>query len=233
VRHVKFRYLSGLVALPINPGPDASTDPQDRIRKRSIDIRTSHSHPLQIAEVETPLGCGAIGVTFCPGKVDPDAMTGGWARDLNVDLDVIRDWGAVAVVSLIEPLEMQLLKVEALGQGVVQRQMNWFHLPIPDFSIPDARFEHIWNSAGRDLRTRLQQGARIVVHCKGGLGRAGTIAARMLIDLGVDAQTAIARVRAVRSGAIETRQQEEYVRQLSLLADDTTLSALTEIRLPR
>jgi ADP-ribosyl-[dinitrogen reductase] hydrolase len=31
---------------------------------------------------------------LCPGKYDPHAVTGAWNRDLNRDLDTIRDWGA-------------------------------------------------------------------------------------------------------------------------------------------
>lgn len=50
-----------------------------------------------------------------------------------------------------------------------------------------------------------------MVHCKGGLGRAGTIAARLLVELGTDPSDAISKVRGVRTGAIETSAQERYV----------------------
>ena len=50
-----------------------------------------------------------------------------------------------------------------------------------------------------------------MVHCRGGLGRAGTIAARLLVECGWPAAKAIAAVREVRPGAIETRAQEKYV----------------------
>ncbi len=96
-------------------------------------MRTSISHPLQIAEVGTGLpGRGKIGVTFCPGKYDPYAMTGAWYRDLALDLDTIRDWGASAIVTLLEPKEFKLLRVERLGEEVLRRNMQWFHLPIID-----------------------------------------------------------------------------------------------------
>lgn len=53
------------------------------------------------------------------------------------------------------------------------------------------------------------------MHCKGGLGRAGTVAARLLIEFGQAPEDAIACVRAARPGAIETHQQETYLRQLN------------------
>jgi hypothetical protein len=79
--------------------------------------RTSLSHPLQIAAVVAGAGFGRVGVTLCPGKCDPHAMSGEGERDLAVDLDAIRDWGAAAVITLVEPKELALLKVERLGGG--------------------------------------------------------------------------------------------------------------------
>jgi protein-tyrosine phosphatase len=147
-------------------------------------------------------------------------MTGAWDRDLAIDLNAIRDWGAAAVVTLLEPHEMKLLKVERLGAEVQSRHMKWFHLPIVDVSIPDARFEKEWRSAGERLRSLLRSGRDVLVHCRGGLGRAGTIGARLLVELGMDARTAIARVRGVRSGAIQTRGQEKFVLGVGALGGD-------------
>jgi ADP-ribosyl-[dinitrogen reductase] hydrolase len=91
--------------------------------------------------------------------------------------------------------------------------MLWYHLAIVDASIPDQRFEQEWEIAGEEVRALLRGGHDVLVHCRGGLGRAGTIAARLLVELGMDPAEAIARVRAVRPGAIETREQERFVRE--------------------
>lgn len=45
----------------------------------------------------------------------------------------------------------------------------------------------------------------------GGLGRAGTIASRLIVELGWDADQAVRKVREVRPGAIETAEQLEFV----------------------
>src|SRR5882757_4075523 len=92
--------------------------------------RTSLTHPLQIAVVTAGSEFGRIGITFCPGKYDPHAMTGESNRDLVLDLDTVRDWGAAAVITLLEPKELILLRVERLGEEVSRRNMLWFHLPI-------------------------------------------------------------------------------------------------------
>ena len=103
--------------------------------------RTSLTHPLQIAVVSAGPNFGRVGITFCPGKYDRHARTGEWDRDLAPDLDRVRDWGAAAVVTLLEPKELALLRVERLGEEILRRNMLWFHLPIVDVSIPDERFE--------------------------------------------------------------------------------------------
>src|SRR5436305_11227094 len=56
--------------------------------------RTSLTHPLQIAVVAAGREFGRVGITFCPGKYDRHAMSGYWDRDLALDLDTVRDWGA-------------------------------------------------------------------------------------------------------------------------------------------
>jgi len=111
-------------------------------------MKTSTSHPIQIAAIALGPDHGRVGLTFCPGKYDPHAMSGAWDRDLAIDLDAIRDLGAAAVVTLVEPSELVLLKVEHLGEEVVRRHMSWFHLPIADGSTPDEQFERAWTLVG-------------------------------------------------------------------------------------
>ena len=174
--------------------------------------RTSITHPLSIAELSAGSSLGRVGLTFCPGKQQQSAMSGPWARDLDLDLDAIEAWGAAAVVTLVEDHELEQLGVARMGAAVADRHMSWFHLPIPDVSIPDAGFEKQWAETGEALRAILHSGFNILIHCKGGLGRAGMISARLLVELGWEPYTAIAAVRRVRPGAIETDAQESHVR---------------------
>lgn len=175
--------------------------------------RTSHTHPLQIAEVRASPSHGRIGITFCPGKCDLFAYTGAWERDLGIDLDAITAWGAKLVLTLVEPAELNELKVPLLGHETKRRGIEWRHLPIADFSVPSRKFEEEWVTQGREIREMLRKGEDVLVHCKGGLGRAGMIAARLLVELGMDPEEAIHAVRRVRKGAIETPSQLALVRR--------------------
>lgn len=180
-------------------------------------VRTSLSHPLQIAEVCAGAPQGRIGITFCPGKHDRLAATGAWARDLEADLDAIAAWGARLVLTLVEPAELQALQVPGLGDGVRRRGMAWLHLPIADYSVPTEGFEQQWAQHGPEIRALLRGGADVLVHCKGGLGRAGMMAARLLVELGMAPDEAVRKVRRARQGAIETPSQLDVVRRTQAL----------------
>lgn len=184
-------------------------------RHHGSTVRTSLTHPLRIAELPLSSG-GIIGVTFCPGKQQGNAMTGVWQRDLALDLAAIRDWGATHLVTLIEEHEFEELGVSALPQRAREFGLTWHHAPIRDGSIPDTRFDTVWSALGPQLHATLDQGGRVVVHCKGGLGRAGTVAALLLLEHGsnLEMENVLARVRAVRPNAIETVVQEWYLRTL-------------------
>jgi len=175
--------------------------------------RTSKTHPLQIAEVRASPAHGRIGITFCPGKQDHFAHTGAWERDLGIDLDLIAAWGAKLVLTLVEPAELIALKVPMLGAEVHRRGIQWCHLPIADYSVPGKKFEEQWLTQGQAVRAMLRQGEDVLVHCKGGLGRAGMMAARLLVELGMAPEVAIHAVRHARKGAIETSAQLALVRR--------------------
>lgn len=185
----------------------------------------STDNPLKIASVTSPFG-GVIGMTICPGKIQPQAVSGSFQRDLNLDLDLIAAWGAAAVVTLIPQSELEALQVEHLGDAVESRQLLWLHLPIGDVSVPDAKFEHAWLYGGLRLRQLLRVGKRILIHCRGGLGRTGMIAARLLVELGMPAKEAMGQVRRARPGAIQTPAQERYVYAADVAGNDAWLDRL-------
>lgn len=171
---------------------------------------TSERSPLRIDPVAAPGWPGWIGMTLCPGNKDPHASFGAWDRDLDADLQAVRDWGAAAVVTLIEDFEFGLLGVPEF-RSKVSAAFRWMWLPIPDGGLPGEAFERRWEQAGPELQGRLAAGERVLVHCRAGLGRTGLVASRLLIEAGMAPARALAAVRSARRGTVETLPQERYV----------------------
>jgi thiamine monophosphate kinase len=74
----------------------------------------------------------------------------------------------------------------------------------PNLSSRQARAFASQPTNSHRLREMLDKGQSILIHCRGGRGRAGMISARLRVESGVEPETAIERVR---TGAAETRQQ--------------------------
>jgi len=177
----------------------------------------NRSDPLIIDKVRAGSEFGEIGMTLCPGRHDIYAIFGDRGRDLNSDLKVINDWEARALVSLIEAKEMEIYGVADLPGKVAALGIEYVHLPVVDMDIPDAAFDILWLDSGKKLRSYLRSGQRIVLHCLAGLGRTGMIAAKLLIELGIEQDEAIRMVRTARPGTIQTMFQELYVKQCQQL----------------
>lgn len=75
------------------------------------------------------------------------------------------------------------------------------HIPIADFHAPSPdQFR-----AFLDIAERAE--GKLLVHCWGGYGRAGTMGAALYIKGGATAEAAIAKIRDRRPGAIESAVQ--------------------------
>ena len=89
----------------------------NRDEKETRLVRTSITHPLRIDDL--PLGNGWLGITFCPGKKGDSVFGAAWDRDLDLDMDAIKGWGANAALSLIEDHEFEMLGVPKLGEAAL------------------------------------------------------------------------------------------------------------------
>lgn len=168
--------------------------------------------PVHPADASFPIGelavsAGLIGLAHAPGTRPGGQGVGCLASDL----DRIAEWGATIVVTLTEAAELHLLGIAAIAREVGRRHMGWQLWPIRDYQVPDAAFDTAWPGRSADLRAALAQGGRVLIHCRGGLGRTGMISARLLVDGGIAGAAAIAAVRAIRPAAIETAAQEQWV----------------------
>lgn len=88
--------------------------------------------------------------------------------------------------------------------------VDFRRLPIPDFGVPS--LEELYDAV-KWLVDRVKCGQKVLIHCLGGRGRSGTVAAAYLVFKGFNADEAISYVRKCVIGAIETRRQEDVIRK--------------------
>ena len=178
-------------------------------------IKTSSSDPIQINWIEIGTGWGQIGMTLCPGKKQTDGISGHWDRDLKTDLTDIRRWGAKHVLTLLDADEYSELQVSDLADEIRANGMNSYTLDTTDGGVPGGNHPSLWKHHAEQFVRKLALGESILIHCKGGLGRTGTFVAGLLVENGVDPDKAIATIREVRPGAIETPKQEQWITGLA------------------
>ncbi|MGY8732990.1 MAG: cyclin-dependent kinase inhibitor 3 family protein [Pirellulales bacterium] len=174
-------------------------------------IKTSVTDPLRINWLEFNNHWGRIGMTLCPGKKQQNAISGNWYRDLVSDVMTIAASGARHVISLIDINEMAELQVLGLQSTVEGRGMKWHHFPIPDFGVPPKSGNSSIENIVTTIVNALNAEEDVVIHCKGGLGRTGTVVATFLSLYGMRAKQSLDIVRSARPGAVQTIGQAEFV----------------------
>lgn len=179
------------------------------------DFMTSRSHPLRadfIQSEEYPI-LNKLGLTFAPGKKQTGAISGNWDRDLATDLTRLRnDYHTDTLVSLVEESELAELGIHNLEYECRNHNIELIRFPLRDVSVPPSlkSFARLI----REIIKLLKQKKTVVIHCKGGLGRAGLTAACSIVagsNNKISGSDAIKIVRAARPGTVETMKQENFV----------------------
>jgi len=158
---------------------------------------------FSFALVPVPDSPGRIAVASCPG------VGGG----LEQDIAALAAAGAGSLVTLLpdDEIERRGFPVALLSRATRAAGLYWAQLPILDFDVPDPEWERSWSALSGRLHAQIAAGAVVALHCRAGLGRSGTVAARLLVERGVAVSEAIALVRAARPGAIETARQTAWL----------------------
>lgn len=148
-----------------------------------------------------------------PGQlaIVPRPRGGDWLED------EVRAWqraGLDVIVSLLtrgETANLGLSQEAALCQAY---GLQLFSFPIVDQGVPSSRWAVL--DLVRQLNNALDEGKRVGIHCRQGIGRSALIAACLLVLAGVDPETAFQRVSAAHGRSVpETSEQREWVIEFS------------------
>jgi atypical dual specificity phosphatase len=124
------------------------------------------------------------------------------------DLRWLKEQGIGALLTLTEtPLDVLALETSGVDS---------LHLPVVDLTPPHPGqlLEGL-----RFVDEQRMHGRATAVHCLQGQGRTGTLLAAYLVRDGMDADAAIARIRALCPGALSVVEQEDAVRSFARRRD--------------
>jgi atypical dual specificity phosphatase len=126
------------------------------------------------------------------------------------ELEWLRQQGIELVITLTEdPLPRYWLS----DTGLLA-----LHVPVADMSPPSvAQIEECLSA----IRRANEKNMPVVLHCFAGKGRTGTILACYFVEKGLRPEDAIAKVRALRPGSIESFSQEMMVEDFARMRSDS------------
>jgi atypical dual specificity phosphatase len=116
----------------------------------------------------------------------------------------LREQGIELLVSLTEDLPR---KDWAESAGLLV-----FHEPLEDMQPPEQdQLDRVVSAVSRATERNMG----VAVHCGAGLGRTGVVLAAYFVTKGLTASNAIAKVRRLRPGSVETDEQAESVAEFA------------------
>ncbi|KAI9187670.1 hypothetical protein H9P43_002061 [Blastocladiella emersonii ATCC 22665] len=199
---------------------------------KSISLRVHPSNPppprpSEICRVYPPApgAVGNIGISSCPGKkvrLDEQSTIAAAAgtgrqpvcRELGHDMPRLAGLGIKLIVCCLYDEEMASVGAPwpEYSAAATAAGIEVVRIPMIDGKVPPDR--RVLSRTLEAMHARLESGANVLVHCRGGIGRAALVACCYLLRYGwirTD-RRAIGLLRMRRSPrAIETPMQEEYI----------------------
>ncbi|TVO33004.1 cyclin-dependent kinase inhibitor 3 family protein [Vibrio algivorus] len=162
------------------------------------------THPTWLLPLEVD-NSGLV-LTPCPGTK---------GIELADSIAQLKSQGVSIVVTALSVKEMQEASVEHLPEEVEKAGLQWFNAPIEDDCAPDDAFHARWKHLAPSLHKAINHGEKIALHCMGGSGRTGLLAAHLLLEKGWELPDIISQVQALRPGAFTKEIQIDYINQFA------------------
>ncbi len=132
-------------------------------------------------------------------------------------LDTFQSLKAQSVDMVITALSDEEMNEKALPPfQTIANEANiaWHQLPIPDDSIPSVQFQNDWMALEPQVLALLSEKRSVALHCMGGSGRTGLLAAHILVALGWSLEDIVKQVQALRPKAFTHPDQRQYIEAL-------------------
>lgn len=166
----------------------------------------------------------SVGLSSLPGCRFKDT----W-RDVARDIEYLKLEDVSDVFVLCTRGELSLYRVPTLLAEYESHGMTVHHHPVPD-GLPPAIGQLL--DILREIGEAIQQGKRALVHCFGGLGRTGVVAACLLLNLDdkMTPEHAVRKVQELRgTRAIQTVKQYNFIHDFRSARDEFLKAAATSV----
>ena len=171
--------------------------------------------PVDIITIPT-LNPGNIFLIRCPGLRAIDWRGRYYIQNLEADSAILSSSGTSCVLSAIEPHEFFYLGLpESISPVLASAGIKQVLMPIAKHGILERGVHNLWRQISALVLEKLALGEHVAIHSGVGYGRAGYVAAKLLIEQGLAPTEAITLVRKVAPYSIDSFLQEMDLSTLS------------------
>lgn len=149
----------------------------------------------------------SFGVSNCPGKHQNSLLK---KLSLKNDLNSIWNQEINCIVSLITKDELKKLDISDFDKTITEYGFEHYSVEIQDLGIPSTNQLGTFKILTKNIIVAIKTEKKVLIHCNAGLGRSGLFAGILVKEM-TDINHPIDYIRKFRKGAIETKEQEEFI----------------------
>ncbi len=164
----------------------------------------SATHPMWLLPVLD--GKSNLVLTPCPGTKEVP---------LTESLVQLQRAGVKGIVTAMTQRELENNQASNIAIECEKLGIEWFHQPIEDDKTPQQAFMDSWPQTSAAVHHILNVGGNVALHCKGGSGRTGLLAAHVLSELNWSAESIMSEVQQFRPNAFTLQSHQRYLKSLT------------------